>query len=265
MPLRRSTLELSPKPCTYGLENAAPPVSPESKGIADNPFPCEVSPRGNILVQPLQPCTAAGIRAPGCTPPRDFVQEQLNKGGKTGQKISEARDRVLNILQTENACTQWYRTKDPNPAATFRTLSFELDRKGESYIVQTRNPNDLTISRNPYVARVIQGNGSYATITINEHGAFFSVQASLAQSPWEGGPLYFFRGVHPLYVGPYAGNTLTARMLTLLHEFGHLLDLLPIDEADRDGKSVQNSMEVLRYCRAEIESGAKDKMVLSAR
>ena len=192
------------------------------------------------------------------------MQENLNTGGKTGQKISEARDRVLNILQTENACTQWYQTKDPNPAATFRTLTFELDRKGESYIVQIRNPDDSTISHNPYVARVIQGDGPYATITINEHGAFFSAQASLAQLPREGGPPYF-RGARPLHVGPYEGNTLTAQMLTLLHEFGHLLDLLPIDEADRDGKSVQNSMEVLRYCREEIESSAKSKMLFSTR
>jgi hypothetical protein len=60
-----------------------------------------------------------------------------------------------------------------------------------------------------------------------------------------------------LYVGPYTGNTLHAQVATLLHEFGHLLDLLPVDEGDQDGKSVHNTYEVLRYCRAEVESKVK--------
>jgi hypothetical protein len=36
-----------------------------------------------------------------------------------------------------------------------------------------------------------------------------------------------------------------------------LLDLLPVDEGDQDGKSVHNTYEVLRYCRAEVESKVK--------
>jgi len=37
----------------------------------------------------------------------------------------------------------------------------------------------------------------------------------------------------------------------LLHEFGHVINLLPLDFDNVDGKSVQNTAEVLRYCRAE--------------
>jgi len=181
-----------------------------------------------------------------------------------GQKVSLARARVLEILQSGNACTEWYRTKDADPVTTFRTLSFDVDRNGPSYVVETKDLGDLTVYHNPYVARVIQGDGSYATITLNGHGAFFSAMANVEESPREGGTLSF-RGVHALKVGPYAGSTLTAQMLTLLHEFGHLLELLPIDEGDRDGKSFQNSMEVLHYCRAEIESAARNKTLLSAR
>jgi hypothetical protein len=42
-----------------------------------------------------------------------------------------------------------------------------------------------------------------------------------------------------------------------LHEFGHLVDLLPTDEGDKDGKSDWNTNEVLRFCREEIESAVK--------
>jgi len=59
----------------------------------------------------------------------DAVQE-IWRPGQAGQKILRARDRVLEILQSENACSAWFREKDPAPAATFRTLSFEIDRKG---------------------------------------------------------------------------------------------------------------------------------------
>jgi hypothetical protein len=233
-------------------------------GADREPFPCALS-RFAALPQPaVQPCVVSNVRVPGCVPPRDTVQETLNTRGKAGQKISVARGKVLDILQNENACTDWYRTKDVDPAGTFRTLSFEVDGKGESSIVEIRSPGDLTVLHNPYVGRVIQGDGSYATITLNAHGAFFAPMANLEESPREGGILTF-RGVHSLQVGPYAGNTLAAQVLTLLHEFGHLLELLPIDEGDHDGKSVRNSTEVLRYCRAQIESAARNKTLLSSR
>jgi len=54
-----------------------------------------------------------------------------------------------------------------------------------------------------------------------------------------------------------------AQILVLLHEFGHVLDLLPADENNVDGKSVQNTNEVLRYCRAESnpkEGGARSQL-----
>jgi len=37
-----------------------------------------------------------------------------------------------------------------------------------------------------------------------------------------------------------------------LHEFGHVIDLLPLDFNNEDGKSLQNTAEVLRFWRAEI-------------
>jgi len=45
-------------------------------------------------------------------------------------------------------------------------------------------------------------------------------------------------------------------MVTLLHELGHIINLLPEDADDLDGKSLRNTSEVLRHCRTEIEARA---------
>jgi len=66
-----------------------------------------------------------------------------------------------------------------------------------------------------------------------------------------------------LRVGPYTGNSLHAQVLALLHEFGHLVDLLPADGGDEEAKSMQNTAEVLRFCRAEIESKAGRNALLA--
>ncbi len=174
----------------------------------------------------------------------------------------DTRDRVLEILQTENACSAWFREKDSNPAATFRTLNFEIDRNGEDRVRESKVSGGMTVFRSPYVARVMQADGSYGTITINTKGAFFSPMAMLFEVQWEGGPL-MSRGARSIAVGPYEGDTFHAQTLALLHEFGHIVDLLPADEGDRDGKSVQNTGEVLRFCRAEVESKGK-RATLSA-
>jgi hypothetical protein len=184
------------------------------------------------------------------------VHEQLDTIGKPGREILQARDKVLEILQTDNSCSQWYRSRDADPAATFRTLSFDLDRKGMDYVVETGESGGMNVFRNPYVASVTQGGGSYSMVTINRHGAFFVAMANVADRPREGGPMAF-RGARYLKVGPYAGNTLQAQVVTLLHEFGHLLELLPADKGDYEGKSVQNTTEVLRFCRAQVD--AKDR------
>jgi hypothetical protein len=65
-------------------------------------------------------------------------------------------------------------------------------------------------------------------------------------------------------VGPYIGDTLQAQVVTMLHEFGHALDMLPVDTDDRNGKSVQNTEEVLRHCRAEVEGKAKPRLLAAS-
>ncbi len=184
--------------------------------------------------------------------------------GKQGQFILRTRDKVLEILQSQNACTAWYRTKDPDPAATFRTVSFALDRKGEAFVRTIPESGGIELIRNPYVASVMQGQGLNATVTINVNGAFFFPAANVLDDRFEGGPISF-QGTRIIQVGPYAGGTFRAQVLALLHEFGHVIDLLPEDQGDHDGKSRENTLEVLRACRAEIESKGAPRTFLASR
>jgi len=260
-PLPLAYISLGRAPCTREPANTAAVPNAATPATDDVNSRCETPP---LSVPTVNPCKPSSPSQTGCNAPRDLVQEELASMGKPGQKILRARERVLEILQTENACSAWFRGKDSNPAATFRTLSFTVDRKGEDFVLESRNPGNLKIFRNPYVARVFQGDGSYATITINLRGAFFSPMARAVEVQKEGGPSSLL-GTRVLGVGPYAGDSMHAQILALLHEFGHLVDLLPTDEGDQDGKSVRNTSEVLRFCRAEVESKSKRGALSAAR
>ncbi len=88
---------------------------------------------------------------------------------------------------------------------------------------------------------------------INLNGAFYRPQGQLIKVGQESGPPRTDR-TRPLTVGNYGGDTLPAQVTTLLHELGHIIDLLPEDADNLDGKSVLNTDEVLRHCRTEVEA-----------
>jgi len=213
---------------------------------------------------PSAPCNLATQAAHPCSASGDIVRDDLATMGKRGQIILRARDKVLEILQTENTCSAWYHTKEPDAAATFRTLTFELDRQGDLYVRATPEPGGIQLIRNPYVARVVQSEGANSTVTINVNGAFFFSMATLVDDRIEGGPVSF-RGQRPIQVGPYVGGSFRAQVLTLLHEFGHVIDLLPFDHDDYEGKSQQNTADVLRACRAQVESKEAPHATLASR
>jgi len=228
---------------------------------------CDAPPAPAAATITTYPCVSNGLGTAGCggsrNPAGDSVAAALGGMGKEGRKIFRARERALEILESDNACSAWYREKDSNPGSTFRMIGFELDRKGEDTVLESRDWAPEVLFRSPYVASVIQGDGANATITINLRGAFFSVLARVRGVRSEGGPVDF-RGQRMVRVGPYIGDTLQAQVITLLHEFGHALDILPIDTDDVDGKSVQNTQEVLRHCRAEVEGKARPKLLASS-
>ncbi|HKT47641.1 MAG TPA: hypothetical protein VJP87_08980 [Candidatus Acidoferrales bacterium] len=189
-----------------------------------------------------------------CADAETEVRTNLLALGKKGETVLEAREGVRQILSEENACSAWFRDKDPNAAETFETLRFAVDKKSVDYVAETGSP-DLRIYSNPYVATVLQGGGSYQTITLNAGGAFFRRSAYVRNFPAEGGNGRY-TGTRFLRVGPYTGNTAEAQITTLLHEFGHVIDLLPMDEGDVDGKSVHNTDIVVAHCKAEITQRA---------
>jgi hypothetical protein len=246
--------------CAKSAWNTAVPRL-DAEVIGDAPSSCGDVPAATPAVRP---CDAANRADAGCVGAEDLERANLEGMGKAGQKISRAREKVLEILGTENACSAWFREKDSNPAATFRTLRFELDLHGEEFIRESRNVGPLNLYRSPFVAKVMQGDGAYGTVTINPKGAFFSVMARVVEVNKDGGPSSL-RGTRLLHVGPYAGDTLPARVLTLLHELGHILDILPSDEDNVDGRSVLNTSEVLRYCSAEVELPSRRGTVLAKR
>ena len=218
---------------------------------ADHPAP---SAPCNLATQSVHPCSAS----------RDLVRDDLNTMGKRGQIVLRARDKVLEILQTENACSAWYRSKDPDPAATFRTVTFALDRDGDVYVHATPESSGMELIRNPYVASVLQDGGANSTITLNVNSAFFFPMGTVVDDRLEGGPV-ILHGTRPIKVGPYSGGSFRAQVLALLHEFGHVIDLLPMDRGDYEGRSQQNTADVLRACRAQVESKKVPRTLLASR
>jgi len=75
----------------------------------------------------------------GCESAKDLEQANLEAMGEGGQKNSRARRKVARILGSGKRMQRLVREKDANPAATFRTLRFELDLHGESFIRESRD------------------------------------------------------------------------------------------------------------------------------
>jgi hypothetical protein len=258
-PLPLANLPAGRAPCTSDSGGGVSGPYTATRTRAALSAPCDTVAASEPSVNPCGPSSSAQA---GCNVPWDPVPGDLTAMGKAGQKILRARERVLEILQAENACSGWFREKDLNPAATFRTLTFEVDRQGEQFVQESMDSDSLHVFHNPYVAKVGQDAGAYATVTLNSNGAFFHSVARVAEVRSEGGP-FTMHGARYINVGLYAGDTSPAQVLALLHEFGHVLNLLPGDLHDIDGRSVHNTNEVLRYCRAEIESKVR-RSTLSA-
>jgi len=191
-----------------------------------------------------------------CNELPDMVPAELSALGRAGLKIERARQEVLEILRSENACTEWFEAKDSSPAVTFQSLDFSLDQHGQHNIFESKESESRLMLRQPYVARATQDGGAHTAITINAYGAFYRTQGHVQKISQEGIPLQL-DGTRLLTVGSYSGNTLPAQMVTLLHEFGHIIGLLPEDADSLDGKSGRNTDEVLRHCRAEVDARAK--------
>jgi hypothetical protein len=228
-------------------------LSPPERVCLDAPL---FGPMRSIGDNPCRLHVAVNLGAPRflpCNGDEDTVPAELSALGKAGVKIARAREEVLDILSSSNPCAEWFETKQPTPAAIFQSLNFMLDRHGPQDIFESMNTESNIVRLQPYVAQATQNGGAHTAIVINLNGAFYRSQGQLIKVGQESGPPRMDRA-RPLTVGNYRGDTLPAQVTTLLHELGHIIALLPEDADNLDGKSVRNTDEVLRHCRAEVEA-----------
>jgi hypothetical protein len=188
--------------------------------------------------------------------PRDPVRLRLLSLGSRGVAIEQAREHVIAILRAENPCSVWFREADPDAAAVFESLDF-LVGDGPKYVVALKSARGETLLKHPYSGAVQENAGRNATVLLNANGPFF---ATLAYVLERDGPGDFTRisGRRELRVGSYAGSTLPARIITLLHELGHVIGRLPDDSDELSGLSEQNTERVQQACRAEIKASAHE-------
>jgi hypothetical protein len=183
---------------------------------------------------------------------QDPVHLRLLALGTRGLLIEQARQRVIAILATENSCSVWFREEDPGAAAIFESLNFFLT-DGPRNVVTFKSASGELFFKHPYSAGVQENAGLNATVFLNANGAFFTSVADILDRNFDGS-LARYAGRRELRVGPYAGNTLPARITTLLHELGHVIGRLPDDSDELSGLSEQNTDRVLHACHAEIKA-----------
>lgn len=188
----------------------------------------------------------------------DPSAEDLKSLGQQGAMIEQARREVISVLAEENSCSAWFRDAEPQAAEKFRSLRFALDSSADIEIRKLEVWQSNPVFYQPYVARTRQNVGWGSTIMINTNGAFFKEWAPLRimVNPQDKGYLHSFKR---LVVGNFPGASEEARILTLLHELGHVLDMLPIDSGVPSGPelSTANTELVAHRCGAKIREMAK--------
>lgn len=182
--------------------------------------------------------------------PRSNSHEEISE--RRGEEIEKARREVLNILQTQNGCSAWFRESDPDAAEVFASLHIEITEEDSAVILQNTDSTGYSHFKHPWAARTHEWAGRDATVELNSSGPFFRYSLPVLDERWGSrvGPYHGFRA---LTVGPFRGDSLTAQMTTLLHELAHVIGRIPVDSDSWDGKSSQNTQEVLRSCKSEIQ------------
>jgi hypothetical protein len=180
---------------------------------------------------------------------------ELSILGKRGDTIARAREQVLDILQSGNSCSAWFQEADPDPADVFRSLHFELEMDGPSYVYSMSDGQRGELLKHPWAAKSVENAGRNSTILLNANGPFFNRTSVIIQLDRRGMP---FRpdGLRLLTTSSFKGNTPEAQITILLHELGHIIGRLPEDDDSWDGRSSRNTSELQRHCKAETRAAA---------
>jgi len=148
----------------------------------------------------------------------DCIALELSALGKRGDTISRAREQVLAILQPGNACSAWFQEADPDATEVFRSVHFELEMKGPSYVYGIRENERAQLFKRPWAARSI-ANGLNSTMLLNANGPFFNRTSEIMQLDPRG-MLLQPGGNRLLVVSSCAGNTPEAQITIFLSRTG---------------------------------------------
>jgi hypothetical protein len=215
------------------------------------------------------PGTPSAAVKPSVPPINDLIRgsqpvavsrpEELRDIGQEGTTIARVRQAVLEILESENKCSAWFRNSDPDVSATFRSLNFSVDEEGSNRVIKEQNDRGAWIEHGPYIASTGQNTGPGTTVTINANGAFFQRKDEIYKADWLGSAKRPTGTWRYLRVGPYDGGTLQAQVIAALHELAHAINAIPWDDSTRVGfyRSQENTELVLRYCRSEVTGSPK--------
>jgi hypothetical protein len=201
--------------------------------------------------------------APGVHPVNEGGLKDI---GEAASNIARAREAVYEILDSENACSAWFRRTDPKVAATFLSLTFSVDEDGSKRVIRERNDRGNWTDHGPYIARTHEGTGPGTTVTINGNGAFFRTTGDVYKFEWAGSIGKDTGSSRHLHVGPFDGGTLEAQIVTLLHELAHVIGAVPSDDSSLVGftRSQENTELILHHCQSKAEAAGKRLKVLSA-
>ena len=223
-----------------------------------------------LLGRMLRAVGIAGILAIAVYPARawseelprgdDRISAELASMGTRGTTIARARERTMIILRADSGCAEWFEDSTPDAADVFESLHYQLvEGTAESAsTVHLRVGLNAELWKNPWAAMSFENGGKNSTIRLNTHGGFFKgVSPVIGMDPQ--------RWLQPgsahrvLRVASYSGDTLQAQVTTLLHELGHIIGRIPEDSDSWDGRSGENTTEVLRHCKDEIRMIAKNR------
>jgi hypothetical protein len=171
-------------------------------------------------------------------------------------EVERVRQQVLAILRNENSCSAWFLEVDDDPAAVFESWHFEFEGRNPSYVFHLRDAHGEPLYKHPWSARTHQLGGRNSTVELNSTGPFFVSNAAIVELGPGGAP-FRYEGFRRLTIASFAGNTPEGQITTLLHELGHVVGRIPEDDDSWNGRSSENTKEVLRHCKNEIRTYAR--------
>jgi len=195
---------------------------------------------------------------------QDSVPEELKAMGERGLIILRAREAVVELLQGQNRCAAWFEQAESGAVGKFQSLHYAIDEAGPPYSLKIQGTDGGWRYQQPYVASSMENASAGSSITLNGRGAFFQLRSPMRIITTDGGP----EGPATsqlLHLDVYLGGTLRAQVVALLHEYSHVVGLLPADGGSFGGLelSTQNTQTMLRHCRAQVEAAGKHKTSLA--